>query len=178
MQSLLQHQNVQYESVNVPTELVPYIKTLIRNYNASVFTSMLDMHSLMPQKPNFSSQSIQIPPLPPPPAHFTESKSYSKLDDPKVIIKKTPAIFTDRDHVVCIHWMNNNCRDKNCDFNHFTGTEFKTRMCKHWQKGYCKYDDSKCSYAHGFSDQYHRLKSLYTIDKNPIRERSRSRERK
>ena len=178
MQSLLQTQNVQYEPVNVPTELVPYIKTLIRNYNASVFTSMLDIYPPMPQKTNFSLQSI--PPLPPPPqplssAQIMESKSYTKLDDTNIIIKKTPTVYTDRDHIVCINWMKGKCKDMSCDFNHFTGSEFKTRMCKHWQKGYCKYDDVKCKHTHGFSDPFHRMKSLFTIDKNPTRERSRSR---
>jgi len=174
MESLLQNQNIQYEPVNVPIELVPYIKTLIRNYNASVFTRMLDTYPAMPQNMTFSSQSIQIPPLPPPPP----SLSSAKLDNTNFIIKKTPTVFTDRDHVVCIHWMNGKCRDNECEFNHYTGSEFKTRMCKHWNKGYCKYEDIKCSHAHGYSDPFHRLKSIFKIDKNPTRDRSRSRERK
>ena len=165
----------QHESINVPIELVSYVKSLIQTHNMNLLNSRMNQYNqlVMPTLPT-------LPPLPPPP-QIVSPPEYTQRERNLNIIKPTNR-DNDTNHTICNDWMKGNCKNINCKFDHNVYPGFKTIICYHWENGYCRYDSIKCRHAHGKSDPYNRLKKepLYFIDnfsKNPKRSRSRSRSR-
>jgi hypothetical protein len=70
------------------------------------------------------------------------------------IVDKIKERFTDRDHIICIDWLNKKPHNHNtCPFLHEHFNTFKVTLCSHWKSGTCPYESIKCRYAHGYSYQ-------------------------
>jgi len=62
----------------------------------------------------------------------------------------------DGSHGVCIDWLKGNYCDSRCTMRHGIYTGFKSRLCKQWVEGHCRFEDIKCGYAHGEDDIFNR----------------------
>ena len=195
-----------YESIIVPSSMVPYIKSLIHyeeycKYQQSLVTSTI----LQPMNDN----TYLIPPLPSPPAApATASASapasviipapasapVEQIQTIVNVVKKEPLLKTppienanmyyinrsntkSNRHNTCIYWLQNKCTRINCSKLHRCEDLFKTRICIDWMSNSCKNDMVSCRYAHGYSDPYRQLNTIDRSSNTYIRERSRSRSR-
>ena len=162
-----------YESINVPVELVPYVKSLIQTH-----LMIIEMNQIVPppppppqyqapllQSPILSSPLLSSPLLPSPP--ITRAHEVVKYQN---IISTDKKIDDDRNHFICTDWLNNNCSKPNCSYKHMMFDEFKTSLCSFWKSGKCRYEDVKCRGAHGETDPYNRMAtSRIYIDNVPMK---------
>jgi hypothetical protein len=156
------------ESINVPVELVPYVKSLIQTH-----LMIIEMNQRVPppppppqyQAPLLPSPILSSPLLPSPP--ITRAHEVIKYQH---IIPTDKKIDDDRNHFICTDWLNNNCSKPSCPYKHMMFDEFKTSLCSFWKSGSCRYEDVKCRGAHGESDPYNRLPtSRVYIDNVPMK---------
>ena len=155
-----------YESINVPVELVPYVKSLIQTH--------LNIIELSKSIPPLPPPPLPLPPPPPeynipllPSPPITRAHEVVKYQN---IISTDKKIDDDRNHFICTDWLNNNCSKPNCSYKHMMFDEFKTSLCSFWKSGKCRYEDVKCRGAHGETDPYNRMAtSRIYIDNVPMK---------
>jgi hypothetical protein len=169
MQSHYIPQQYVYETLSVPVELVPVVKSLIDSHNSKLISMILPTSTQalppLPPPPPTSSQPL----LPPPNESSRFEQSLSKKpnyrNDPRLDLKYS-------NHTLCIDWLKDECKNKTCIFDHYKPYYYKKEMCDHWKNYHCRYDSIDCKRVHGHSDPYSRLPK-----NSHSRSRSRSREK-
>jgi hypothetical protein len=186
MQSHYIPQQYVYETLSVPVELVPVVKSLIDSHNSKLISMILptsqgDYHRVPP-----------LPPLPPPPpllpsplplqSHALPTTQAQSLHSSMRRKYNHRVDYRNSNHTICIDWLKNDCKNKSCILHHQVYARYKTEICDHWKNNRCRYDEINCKYVHGYSDLLSRIpkednKQLYFIDKRGTDPRGRSRSR-